>query len=1278
VKYSAAQSFFDADTSRKAREGKKAPVDREGKNLIKVGNLFLHPNYIVRVAGMKAGWAGIFDSRMAVESWLEKKNFKNNRLVETSGRLCAMLEDYVSRLGRKRDSVRLILTIRRNIFNLRKNKSIDLQNLKACISSEDHAAIVAFEQNLSKMASLDTRVSSAYENALQKTSQPLHESWQEQGLQYALSYANPALYDRLKSRFENQAALKLPKKARKQEDTLFQYIYRLTSKTSPLSRFTSVYVGCWSDETDTSMLVPYLKGEIASRVQYKMALMQFLLSPWLEDFDVAGIQLPLRLNNSIREQRNGRLKFRAISSGNLKSGRFFGTGESIAELTESAILRCIRNIYSHNQKEALVADELCAEICTLYPNLPAVSVMQFIRKLYETKILLPETGLHGQDDPLDWARNLLRQLSGTSVSRALNELGNIQSALTTFISALPDERAALVLKIEASTLTLAELTGAKPDAAMLRPLFFENCYHTQIEHELSPACLAKHADDFDILLKLAPLAGINDELRSHMADLFLAEYGEHGRCEDPVGFLERFDEIFHPGRMMPAITTDISRSTVTVALDAAKRALYDYLEIQLRKSEDIHLLPDDLIPILDLVPRAVYRRGASQSFLIQRHKEKGMQWLVLNQVFGGRSGLQSRFLEILTEPELERVRGYLRAGSRRRHVIEMPGVFGFNANSHPRLSDGELQLPPYPDNFDATSKYVISEMTLVYDSVTHTVCFQDRNGEKCDVWYQGFLVPGLMPQLQRILALTFSDGISHYLLGVLQARNFVKQDEILKVGRVVIGNVVISRKMWLMTHENLPDDRQNSQEFFYAVQEWREKFDLPDTAFMRMVPIPEADGDVEMPSGDEWHDFNFRDIKPFYVDFTCPRGVRLMQRAIKRNRYSVMFTELLPGFDELQGKVNNYAHVTELQFELTRPANAAIISERRWHTLCVPYFDESRDALMLGPIRDFIRSIENAGVTRIQLQAHWKRGPHVRISVFCDADFLHEHFFPMASKHIQRWLDKNPSQTDLKPDEYLKLSRKIALYELDPGPYAPLYENNKLTLMPYQGNRVIEVPEINEAMDGFMVQVREICLDLLMLRRNNTDDFFLTLLTIGALIAHTYYDGGLQRGYVSYRAHADYFFATIDEEREIRIRFNALGQRLGDRIDDSIRAVMANDLAATGLPETYVDILHKWSVLVSKTAGRILYIARQKRNALVKDYPFSELIQQTSAVGDPDEMKRARLRKITKISARFFNEEEGKKTLTSAEFAAYRICVNMFYQVLPVLSVAPIQKLGLK
>jgi len=222
VKYPAAQRFFDADASREAREGKKCPVDREGKNLIKVGKLFLHPNYIVRVAGVKADWAGIFDSRMAVEPWVEKKKFKNNGLVETSGRLCAMLEDYVSRLGRERDAVRLILTIRRNIFNLRKNKSIDLQNLEACISSEDHAAIVAFEQNLSKMASLDARASSAYENALQETSLPLHESWREQGLQYALSYANPALYGRLKSRFENPAAWQLPKKARKQEDTFFQ------------------------------------------------------------------------------------------------------------------------------------------------------------------------------------------------------------------------------------------------------------------------------------------------------------------------------------------------------------------------------------------------------------------------------------------------------------------------------------------------------------------------------------------------------------------------------------------------------------------------------------------------------------------------------------------------------------------------------------------------------------------------------------------------------------------------------------------------------------------------------------------------------------------------------------------------------------------------------------------------------------------------------------------------------------------------------------------------
>jgi hypothetical protein len=44
------------------------------------------------------------------------------------------------------------------------------------------------------------------------------------------------------------------------------------------------------------------------------------------------------------------------------------------------------------------------------------------------------------------------------------------------------------------------------------------------------------------------------------------------------------------------------------------------------------------------------------------------------------------------------------------------------------------------------------------------------------------------------------------------------------------------------------------------------------------------------------------------------------------------------------------------------------------------------------------------------------------------------------------------------------------------------------------------------------------------------------------------------------------------------------------------------------------------------------------------------------------------------MGKRFLEEEDGRRVINSPEFMAYRMSVNFFYLLLPILGVSPVQK----
>jgi hypothetical protein len=1237
------------------------------------GPLFVHPHYVLRVAGEPAACLAQLRSG-ATAAHLAALQAQRQALQARSEALRQRLERLVQGCEDKELS-RAAINAKRAVFNQRPVRADQIERLAAACGDELAQALEGYNAQLAQIEAAQAGTATVYEDELAEGARHWPGLWAQPRLQMAMSYTHADLY----RSFEALARHEAPSNAkarRKLEDTFVQYLARCSSKTSPLSAFTVMHVGRWAEAGAAPGLALEFGPGLNSLVRFKGALLRQMAAPLLARYELASQLFPLVLNASARFA-DGKVRFRAIAPGNTGGGRSWGTGETVVELAANAAVRAVQHVFAARGWAAMPAADLLRTLQALLPRVPADTLAQLVKRLYELNLLLPDTDDHGQVDALEWISGLLQRLQGDTGALARDTLARIRAGLKAFAAAQPAERAALADAIAEHTETLRNTLGADAHRALSHPQFFENCYLGAPLRPLGAAQLAPYADALGLLMQVTQLASYSQNARCSMADFFLARHGAEGVCDDVPGFIDAFDEVYGIGS--PLHTVDPARvparSDTSRAFAEARAAFEAHLAQALAQADgDVRLDAAALAEIAGRIPAAIRRRGNSQCFLGQIAQREGRPLFVLNQILGGRSALMSRFLEVLPPAELAEVRRYLRDSSETGLYAELPGVFGFNANHHPQLADHELHIPPSAPNWSDSTKLDIGRMRLVYDAAEHNVRLRDEHGRELDVWYQGFLMPSLLPRLHRVLAMTLTEGVSSLTLGTIMKMGLLKDGQVARIPRVSLGDVVIERRQWLLPADLQPDAEQEPLAFFEALQGLCARHALPRRFFMRVLPLFGLAPPEEAASGSSLADFDFRSIKPLYVDIDSPRLVRLMQRALKRNRFPLALSEVLPALDDQHVQVEGQAHVAELQFELsTVPArHAAERDQGPWQAVRVAYFDEDKQALILGPLQAATRLLaERFGITQTQLLPHWKFGPHVDIVFRCPPERLQAEVLPALRALIEPWLALHPSTTVLEPQAYEALSRQIGMSELEPGPYLPLLADNSVSVVAYRPSRALPLPELQDSKERFLAASLAPTLALLRLKASDSDSFLLTLTAMMGMAAGTYEAGGFDRGYFSFRSHAEFFFAAYDGQGRLRQRFDALGQRLKPRLDAVLAAVREGRLDQVPLDEPWRGVLRGWRGVLEATAQRHRQIVQEHYDTLLADQTLSQLAREVHAATP----QRQRI-ESTQTSAMgvAFASADGLRIQRSREFIAYRNTVNFFYLLLPILGVSPQQK----
>lgn len=879
----------------------------------------LHPHYIVRVAGEPVELLATIDTGATARVLRESAALRRELRTRTPP-ACAVLERIVPRLSEsdKRLS-RRVLDLKRSIHNLRRPDALVLREIADQLEASDQTLVETVVSDIQALLALESSVPAVYQAEIDETARQLHNLWDRRNLQDGLSLSSPQLFRDYAAFFAAAGQGWSEKKKRNLEDTLVQYVARCATKTSPLSSFTLSSVGAWEECPAPSWQLAF-GDRVEKRIEFKSGLFHHIFHGLLGNYARAKQLFPLRLNPSI-EITESKARFRKVSEGNIVSGRTWGTGEALAELSVNPILQCIMHVFGHTPGESLRAGQLVDGVCRLAPKLQPAAVDAFLQRLYDVGFLLADVQRCEQTDLLAWGDGVLAHMPGAEWDAARAHVRALREHLGAFGATTPGQRAAIAHAVREHVGALAASLGVTVTPAMATPMFFENAYYTDARDALSAGALAPFQDDLDLLLRLAPLVDNNQERQCRFADFFLSLYGTDGVCRDPFTFIEKFDEIYGIARygFVPKKELVAPPSRVSEALARAESALDDYLAPILESSHDGTLDRDALREVAELMPQAVVNRGASHSLLAQLSTSEGRPKLVVNQMFGGRSSLLSRFLELLPDAELARVREYLSRGTNDGVYAELAAVFGFNANRHPRLADAEISIPPYPPHWNETEKIALKDLALVYDAPTHRAMFRRADGRLLDIWYQGFLIPPLLPRTQRILATIGTEGPVNYVIGTVMKRRVVPSDRVTVIPRISVGDVVLSRRTYLVPRSLVPSPDLGGPEFFAAIHAWRDELGLPNEVFVRTSPISAVGVDQGSIADVNWNEFAFKNIKPFYVNFDSPRLVRLLARAMSRNAFPLILAEVLPDLRDQHVTVEGKKHVAEIHIEFTVP-----------------------------------------------------------------------------------------------------------------------------------------------------------------------------------------------------------------------------------------------------------------------------------------------------------------------------------------------------------------------
>ncbi|MCX2951556.1 thiopeptide maturation pyridine synthase [Lentzea sp. NEAU-D7] len=293
-----------------------------------------------------------------------------------------------------------------------------------------------------------------------------------------------------------------------------------------------------------------------------------------------------------------------------------------------------------------------------------------------------------------------------------------------------------------------------------------------------------------------------------------------------------------------------------------------------------------------------------------------------------------------------------------------------------------------------------------------------------------------------------------------------------------------------------------------------------------------------------------------------------------------------------------------------------------WRRIDVAYHDPAPDHLVLATRPLFERG-------RGWFQRHWTRGPHLELWFATAAPSFDE-----VAALVVPYLREHPSRTTIDPDRLRPQHEHLAVAEQIDEPLYPFYENNTVhEAVPRSRVHVLGSAAAEELLHDFHVGASAAAFGQLEAADRLSLAFELMVAT-----AHTFAEGGITGGFVSFRSHAEAFLAGAGPG--VRERWDAQLAARARAVRGQVAAVSARGRAWTELLEPF---------------GR-------RGDELIAS---GELTFDEGAVAVPD----SEFHRVLSGNAGWH-----ENVLRSAGFRRYRLLLNLTYLQLSRLGVTAVQR----
>jgi hypothetical protein len=877
----------------------------------------LHPNFVLRVAAEPAGVADALSTGAAAAA-LVRINAADAALRGRIDAVCEQLFAICKHVTS--DKLRTdIIQLKRDLFNRRPLPRARAADTVGALDADLAARVDAVLLECEAMRAARNELGQIYDEEIRLGRQALLQRLDADHIGIAVQQANRQLYsDVMRLRTHGPQGFK-PKDLDQLFLTLQNYVLRAALKTSPKSTLTMFGVGEWvSDAAGGPLLFDFDALTARRAPQLNDIVVTKLLTVLLRNRRAWADHAVFARNPSFQASADT-ISWRNLLMETDFSGVSIGTQECRVALRRTRPVDMLLQAIERLGPDAFALGDLAGGLGAQAPERFQPVIDQLITDAVAKGLIGPRMQLGSQAGRLNCAKQILPDLEPDTAGRLVGAIAAVEADLIAYGEAPARDQATALGNLQASFASFEAVIGSDAQAGAADPLIQEDSRIDGPALSLDIRNLREIENDLRLLIRAAPLyTGGWGGVRYWMADRFIARFGRSGVCTDVAEFLTPlFDDI------MTTVSEPRSGARPADPQPLFNHGLAEELRVQsqrflaavsAQRDDTGHLDIDRqwLARQIDALPDAVRDERRSHCINGQFLPDTPGQSFVVNAIYPGNGRMISRFLHN-EERAVAKLQSYLSDISLAGRHLAVPGTFGMNANFHPPHAKEELQLQPFPADYERAKAVTLDSLNLRYDETRHNIYLCDDARAPIDCFYFGILFSYRLPKMQFLIdALSgFSEApppIGRVLAGRQQSR-----EQMTFAPRVTIGSLVAARASWSAPTEQLPRADVAPAEFFYRLLDWHTQNGLPREVYFSSTQIRSDDGGTAM--------FKWR--KPMFLDFENPMTVRTLQRLLRKSRAAVFFTEALPGRGDTIVRSGDARHVSEISFELSFVNRAA-------------------------------------------------------------------------------------------------------------------------------------------------------------------------------------------------------------------------------------------------------------------------------------------------------------------------------------------------------------------